>query len=63
MSCTSCRTADPSEEMNWVIDKYGKRILAVCCIVLIVLLQVVFVLPADADTKAGEQLEVRVKYE
>lgn len=53
-------------EMNWVIDKYGKRVLAICCVVLIVLLQVVFVMPATdaaADTKAGEELEVRVQYE
>ena len=52
--------------MNSVINRYGKRILSVLCVVLIALLQVVFVIPsihADADMKAGEELEVRVQYE
>lgn len=52
--------------MNLVISRNGKRILAAFCVVLIALLQVVFVMPAmhaDADTKAGEELEVRVQYE
>lgn len=37
-----------------------------CCVVLLIVLQVIFVVPAmqtDADTKAGEELEVRVQYE
>lgn len=52
--------------MSSVIRGYGKRIIAMCCAVLLIALQVVFVVPvmhADADSKAGENLEVRVQYE
>ena len=59
----NCLTDGHSKEMNSGINRYGKRIFAVCCVVLIVLLQVVFVVPAGAKTTAGEELEVRVQYE
>lgn len=49
--------------MNLATSRYGKRILAVLCVVLIALLQVIFVMPAGAKTTAGENLEVRVQYE
>lgn len=50
-------------EMTSNINRYGKRIIAVCCVVLIVLLQFVFVVPASAKATAGEDFEVRVQYE
>ena len=52
--------------MNLVISRNRNRILAVLCAALMVLLQVAFVVPAiyaAADTKAGEEFEVRVQYE
>ncbi|MBE6028741.1 MAG: hypothetical protein E7226_01085 [Clostridiales bacterium] len=59
----SCLTAGLLKEMNSAIKNNGKRILAVCCVVLIVVLQVVFAVPSDAAGKAGEELEIRVQYE
>ena len=49
--------------MNLGISKNYMRLLAILCILLITVLQVVFVVPAAAQAKAGEQLEVRVQYE
>lgn len=62
----NCHTGERSKEMNWAINRYGKRILAVCGVIVLVLLQFVFVVPvmhADAEPKAGLELEVRVQYE
>jgi len=49
--------------MNSVISRYGKRLFAVCCVVLMVLLQFAFVMPSDAEANGGEDFEVRVQYE
>lgn len=52
--------------MNLVINRRAKRILAILCVALTVVLQIVYVIPemqANADIKAGEDLEVRVQYE
>lgn len=62
----NCPTGGRSNEMNWAINRYCKRILAGCCVIVLVLLQFVFVVPvmhADAGPKAGSELEVRVQYE